>query len=38
MDLLIEKGTTSVKLSEYGFYNIAIEESAPETIASAFPK
>lgn len=30
MDLLIEKGTTSVKLSEYGFYNIAIEESAPE--------
>ena len=30
MDLLIEKGTTSVKLSEYDFYNIAIEESAPE--------
>ena len=30
MDLLIEKGTTSVKLSEYGFYNIAIEENAPE--------
>lgn len=30
MDLLIEKGTTSVKLSDYGFYNIAIEESAPE--------
>ena len=30
MDLLIEKGTTSVKLSNYGFYNIAIEESAPE--------
>ena len=30
MDLLIEKGTTSVKLSEYGLYNIAIEESAPE--------
>ena len=30
MDLLIEKGTTSVKLSEYGFYNIAVEESAPE--------
>lgn len=30
MDLLIEKGTTSVKLSDYGFYNITIEESAPE--------
>ena len=30
MDLLITKGTTSVKLSEYGFYNIDIEDSAPE--------
>ena len=30
MDLLITKGTTSVKLSDYGFYNIAIEDGAPE--------
>ena len=30
MDLLITKGTTSVKLSDYGFYNIDIEDSAPE--------
>lgn len=30
MDLLITKGTTSVKLSDYGFYNIDIDDSAPE--------
>lgn len=30
MDLLITKGTTSVKLSDYGFYNINIDDSAPE--------
>ena len=30
MDLLITKGTTTVKLSEYGFYNIDIEDGAPE--------
>lgn len=29
MDLLITKGTTSVKLSDYGFYNIDIDDSAP---------
>lgn len=30
MDLLITKGTTSVKLSDYSFYNINIDDSAPE--------
>ena len=30
MDLLITKGTTSVKLSDYGFYNIDIDDHAPE--------
>lgn len=30
MDLLITKGTTSVKLSDYGFYNLDIDDSAPE--------
>ena len=30
MDLLITKGTTSVKLSDYGFYNINIDDSVPE--------
>ncbi|SFC85104.1 Phage tail protein [Streptococcus gallolyticus] len=30
MDLLITKGTTSVKLSDYGFYNIDIDDIAPE--------
>lgn len=30
MDLLITKGTASVKLSDYGFYNINIDDSAPE--------
>ena len=30
MDLLITKGTTSVKLSDYGFYNIDIDDGAPE--------
>lgn len=30
MDLLITKGTTSVKLSDYGFYNVDIDDSAPE--------
>lgn len=30
MDLLITKGTTSVRLSDYGFYNIDIDDSAPE--------
>ena len=29
MDLLITKGTASVKLSDYGFYNINIDDSAP---------
>lgn len=29
MDLLITKGTQSVKLSDYGFYNIGIDDSAP---------
>lgn len=29
MDLLITKGTMSVKLSDYGFYNIDIDDSAP---------
>ena len=30
MDLLITKGTMSVKLSDYGFYNIDVEDGAPE--------
>lgn len=30
MDLLITKGKTSVKLSDYDFYNIDIDDSAPE--------
>ena len=30
MDLLITKGTTSVKLSDYGFYNIDVSDGAPE--------
>ncbi|MGT2623933.1 phage tail domain-containing protein [Streptococcus thoraltensis] len=31
MDLLIEKGSEIVKLSEFGFYHIAIAESSPST-------